>query len=316
MELITVTGLVSIDALQLADGHEHVWIDPPLGVAADARITLNDPVRIEQELASFRESGGSLLVDCQPGGAGRDSRRLRQLSAATGVHVTATTGFHQRKYYPSDDWLWNRASVEDACALFVDELTVGTQESRQTTEGPPILAAVLKVGYEGTFVGRECVLMEAVAEASRQTGAAVLFHTEQGRNVEALIPYFERLGVPAARLYICHVDKRPDLGLHRELAQAGALLGYDTFTRPKYDPDQNAWRLLHALVAEGLSHSVAIGLDLAFSSSWRSFGGEPGLCFLPDSLVPRLRLEGFDDPAIRQLTAQNVAQRLVWQTSN
>jgi hypothetical protein len=48
---------------------------------------------------------------------------------------------------------------------------------------------------------------------------------------------------------MCHVDKRPDVGLHRELARAGVLLGYDTFGRPKYNPDQGVWQLIPALVA-------------------------------------------------------------------
>ena len=88
--------------------------------------------------------------------------------------------------------------------------------------GNTIRATTIKVGYEGTIAGQTRVLMEAAAEASRQTGALILFHTERGQNVEALIPFFGDRGVPASRLYICHVDKRPDAGLHRALAQAGA----------------------------------------------------------------------------------------------
>jgi predicted metal-dependent phosphotriesterase family hydrolase len=44
------------------------------------------------------------------------------------------------------------------------------------------------------------------------------------------------------------------------------------------------------------------------------FGGAPGLRFLPDQVVPRLRAEGIGEDAIRKLTAQNVLRRLVWTT--
>lgn len=311
----TVTGNVPVTAIQLADGHEHVWIDPSEGGSAEAHIELNDYVRIRQELESFRQAGGTLLVDCQPGGAGRDTLQLRRLSEDTGVLITATTGTHQQKYYAPDSWQW-QASVDEAARYFISELTEGTRESLDAqAENPvrqPVRAAIIKIGYEGMIEGQTCVLMEAAAAASQQTGASILFHTEQGRNIEALVPFFEQRGVPPHRLYMCHVDKRPDVGLHRELAQAGVLLGYDTFGRPKYDPEHGVWQLIPNLAADGLDHSMAVGLDFAFPSQWRSFGGEPGLTFLQAHVIPHLAQIGLDTEAIKRLTAQNVAERLVW----
>ena len=309
MTFQTVTGPVWAQDVTLADGHAHVWIEPPPGVDPGARLDLHDYDRIRAELAAFRAAGGLLVVDCQPGGAGRDARRLRQLAEATGLWITATTGFHQRKYYPPDHWLW-AASAEDAAIHFVEELTVGTEESAGA-----IPATTIKIGYEGSIDGQTRVLMEAAAEASHQTGALILFHTERGHNVEALIPFFGDRGVPASRLYICHVDKRPDVALHRELARAGVLLGYDTFARPKYDPDRGAWKLIAALAADGLAAHVAICLDLALSDMWMSYGGEPGMAFLPNVILPRLVAEGYSEGMIRQLTGGNIARYLVRQPS-
>jgi len=303
----TVTGPVAAEDVALADGHAHAWIDPPPGVDPSARLELHDFDRIAAELAAFRAAGGSLVVDCQPGGAGRDARRLRQLAEATGLWITATTGFHQQKYYPPDGWLWT-ASAEDAAIYFAEELTVGTRESAGA-----IPAATIKVGYEGIIDGQTRILMEAAAEAAHQTGALILFHTERGQNVEALIPFFADRRVPASRLYLCHVDKRPDAGLHRALAQAGVLLGYDTFARPKYDPDNGAWKLIAALVADGLAAHVAICLDMALAEMWTAYGGGPGMAFLPDVILPRLRAEGYPGDVIRQLTGGNVARYLVRQ---
>jgi predicted metal-dependent phosphotriesterase family hydrolase len=303
----TVTGSVPVEKIALADGHEHVWINPAEGISPDARIELRDYERIQQELEQFHQAGGTLLVDCQPGDAGRDTLQLRRLSEQTGVLITATTGAHQRKYYSADSWLW-QASADAAAQHFIRELTEGTRES--LTASQPVRAAIIKIGYEGVIEGQTQVLMEAAASASRQTGASILFHTEMGRNIEALLPFFERQGVPANRLYMCHVDKRPDVGLHRELTQAGVLLGYDTFGRPKYDPDRNVWPLITALAADGLAGGIAVCLDFAFSSFWKSFGGEPGLTFLQSHILPRLAQIGLDAATIKQLTAQNVAERL------
>ncbi len=307
-QIQTVTGAFPVDSVRLADAHAHVWIQAPGGVAPEARIDLNDFGRIRQEVAQFADAGGTLLVDCQPGGAGRDTRMLRRLSEDTGVRITAVTGVHVRKYYPAASWQW-RASGDEAAQYFIDELTHGTRESLDG-HANPIHAAVIKIGYEGIIEGQTQTLMEAAAVAARQTGAAILFHTEQGRNAEALIPFFERHSIAPNRLYMCHVDKRPDIGLHRELAQAGVLLGYDTFGRPKYDPENGVWKLIPAMAEAGLTHAIAVGQDFAFPSMWRSYDGAPGLTFLQTGIMPRLRAVGLDDDAIQRMTARNIAERL------
>jgi predicted metal-dependent phosphotriesterase family hydrolase len=305
MKFQTVTGPVPVEQVMLADAHAHAWIAPPDGIQSEFRLELNNYDAIKAELSDFRAAGGTTLVDCQPGGCGRDANRLLELAQATGLHITATTGFHRRKYYPPDSWLWS-APAETAAAYFVEELTMGMVET-----GGTIPATTIKVGYDGVIEGQPRVLMEAAAEASHQTGALILFHTERGANVEVLVPFFADRGVTANRLYLCHVDKRPDVGLHRGLAQAGVLLGYDTFVRPKYDPEHGAWPLIKTLVADGLSTHVAIGLDLAMASMWQHYGGQIGLPFLPQQIVARLQAEGFPETIIRQLTAQNIALRLV-----
>jgi phosphotriesterase-related protein len=309
MNLLTVAGPIPVEEVRLADGHAHAWISPPAGVAPESRLALDDYEAIRAELADFRAAGASTLIDCQPGGCGRDAGKLRRLAEVTGLHITATTGFHRPIYYPASSWLWS-ASAAEAAAYFVEELTVGTRETRDTSRA--VRVTTIKVGYEGVIDGQTRVLMEAAAHAAAQTGAALLFHTERGKNVEALLPFFADRGLAPARLYLCHMDKRPDLGLHRELAQAGVLLGYDTFARPGYKPEQGAWPLIRALVSDGLDRAVAIGLDLAYRALWRSYGGQPGLVFLPEYVVPRLRAEGMTEATIRRLTALNIAERLVW----
>lgn len=302
MRFQTVTGLASVEDVRLADGHGHVWIQPPEG--AEVRLELNHPELIELELKDFSRAGGTTIVDCQPGDCGRDARMLVRLANATGLQITATTGFHQRKYYPTGHWLWS-ATATEAAKYFVRELTVGMQE---TDNGVP--ATTIKVGYEGSIEGQTRILMEAAAEAGRQTGAVILFHTEQGKNIEALPPFFEERGIPPSQLYLCHVDKRPDFGLHRELAQAGVLLGYDTFVRPRYKPEKNVWRLLEAMLAAGMGDHIAVCLDLALFSMWKHDGGEPGLVTLPAHIVPRLRTMGLEEIEIRKLAGLNVIRRL------
>lgn len=299
----TVTGPLLREQVTLADAHSHVWIDPPKGVNPKARFELNDPRRIEAELKDFRSAGGNLLVDCQPGGCGRDARMLVKLAEAAELHLTAVTGFHLSRYYPSGHWLWT-ADEKSAAAYFINELTAGMQEK----DGA--LAAAVKVGFDGKIEGQTRVLMEAAAEAARQSGAGVLCHTEAGFNAEALPLFFEDRGVAAGRLFVCHLDQRPDIGLHRELAQAGVLLGYETFNRPLSKPEKNVWPLLLQMVRAGHVARIAIGLDAARSARWRHYGGGPGLVALPDAILPRLHHEGLSETEVAALTGQNVARFL------
>ncbi len=305
MNLQTVTGLMPVEDVKLADAHAHAWIQPPPGVDPDCP-ELNDYDPIMLELDDFHQAGGTLLVDCQPGGCGRDARMLVKLSEATGVRITAVTGFHLRKYYPLKNWLW-QASETQAMEQFVEELKGGMLETAAT-----IPATAIKVGYEGLIDGQFRVLMEAAAEAARVTGAGLLFHTEQGQNVEALLPFFTDRHIPTNRLYFCHMDKRPDSGLHRELAQAGVLLGYDTFLRRKYDPEKNAWPLIKMMIESGMGKHIALGLDAALPGMWAQMGGEWGLLALPRLIVPRLRDEGIAQETITDLIGQNVAYWLAW----
>lgn len=307
MNLQTILGSIPIGDVKMADAHAHAWIDPPKGVAPKHRLELKNARLIEAELKDFRSGGGTTLIDCQPGGCGRDGHMLAKLSESTGLHITATTGFHLQHYYPYGYWLWS-ASEHEAADFFVNELTIGLHENGDA------LATTIKVGYTGKIEEQTRVLMEAAAEASRQTGAAILFHTEQGQNVEALPTFFEDRGVSANRLYMCHVDKRPDIGLHRELAQAGALLGYDTFVRTKYKPGQNVWPLLVEMVRAGYDGNIAIGLDLALSSMWRHYGGGPGMITLPEEILNRLHSEELSVSIIEKLVGQNVARVLVRET--
>ena len=303
MHIQTVTGIVPVEAITMVDAHAHVWITPPKGVAPKFQFVLNDPRKIEAELKDFRTAGGTLLVDCQPGGCGRDGRLLQKLAEAAEVHVTATTGFHLQQYYPAEYWLWS-ATEKAAADYFINELTTGLRE----TDG--VLAATIKVGYWGKIEGQTRILMEAAAEAARVTGAGLLFHTEEGQNVEALPVFFEDRGLPPSQLYFCHVDKRPDGGLHQELAQAGILLGYDTFIRTTYQPDQHVWPLLLEMVQAGYEDFIAIGLDMARTIYWRQFAGWPGLVALPDDILPRLHHEGLAESVVEKLVGQNVTRFL------
>lgn len=292
----TVTGLLEAGSVGVADAHCHLWIFPSVPGAP----TLADRELAVAELSAFAEEGGSLVVDCQPGGCGRNAGILHGLARQTGVAVVAASGFHLRRYYPEDPegGPWSEPP-EEAAARFEREVVDGTPEE------PSVKAGVLKSAWTGGG-GAESGLMEAVLDVARRTSTPVVVHTEAGAGVETLTEICADSGLYPSLIQISHLDKRPDPVLHRELAEAGFVLGYDTFHRPKYDPDSGVWELLRMALSQGFWSQITLGLDIADSSSWAAEGG-PGLRSLATEIVPRLRAEGAGTREIAGLSGGNVA---------
>ncbi len=140
----TVRGPVAPEQLGITDAHNHLWIDPVPGAAPDSPV-LNNREPILAELEDYRQAGGGAILDCQPGGCGRNGQKLLELSLASRVNVVACTGFHRQRYYPAGFWLW-QASVEKAAGYFTQELTHGLQESMAA--GRPVRAGFIKIACE------------------------------------------------------------------------------------------------------------------------------------------------------------------------
>ena len=357
--VITVLGPVAPEALDVVDAHSHLYIAPVPGGAADAPV-LTDVEGVARELAIFRGMGGGAVVDCQPGGCGRDGGVLRRLSERSGVHVIASTGFHRRRYYPPGAPLFG-LSAEAAADYFLGEIREGLLETRGEEPSPPepvpppfgrglggggieddprpspegrgseepspqpslerrgggpVYPGVIKIAAEATLDASPLALFEAAAEVCKATGFAIEMHTERGAAVEDCLAFFGGRGVSPRRLVFCHVDKRPDFGLHRELAQAGVMLEYDTFYRPKYEPERGVWPLLREMAAAGLAGQVALATDMADPALWAELrsgaelGGGPGLAGIFTVIRARLERVGLADDVIAGLLGGNIAARL------
>lgn len=296
------------------DAHAHAWIDPPKGVRDRTRVALRDEPRRRAALAEYARVAlprRAALVDCQPPGAGRDARVLARLSAASGVAIVASTGFHLSRYYPHDRRPWANAGA--AHRAFTAELAEGMAEL------PGRRAGIIKAADTGVSEGRrdgaDGPLWEAALAARADTDALLLVHTERGAGAAELLEWLLERGAPAERVFLCHIDKRADPGLHTELASAGALLGYDTFLRPAYDPERTTWPLVRQMLDAGLAHALAFGLDLAVPAMWPSAdtAADPPEAHGPAGLVtavaPRLQALGATAAELDALLGGNLLRR-------
>ena len=307
-KVMTVTGPVLPATLGLVDAHSHLWIEQVSG-AETGSPPLTDREKALAELGLYHRAGGRGALDCQPGGCGRDSRVLADLSTASGVQVVCCSGYHRQRYYGPEAWLW-QAGVDELRELFLHELRVATTETDQTPV--PVRAGFVKAALEANLSITPARPLEAAALAAAQSGSAWMVHTERGQAVEDFAAQLPGWGVRPGQVILCHIDKRPDFGLHRELAQEGFLLGYDTFYRPYYQPDVNLFPLIGRMVAAGLEDRLALATDMADSSLWRSFRGPdaPGMAGLLEVVMPRLERMGISSSAIPKLLGGNISRCL------
>ena len=304
--VMTVQGPVPYASLGITDAHNHLWIEPVPG-ANPGNPVLAQYDLILKELVSYREQGGGTILDCQPGGCGRDGNRLLALSKASGVNLVACTGFHRRKYYPPDFWLWD-ASARQVSDYFVAELEHGLVETLESAS--PVRAGFIKVALEAAWAECPAAALEGAAAAAQMTKAVLEIHTEKGSLAEKACIYFTERGLLPGQLVLCHMDKRPDLSLHKALAGFGVLLEYDTFFRPKYNPSANLWPLLEGMLNAGLSGHIALATDMAEAEQYHYIGSGPGLASLPEEIQNQLKEKGIPEAARMQLLGGNIARRL------
>lgn len=304
-KLHTVTGPLAAVAVSLADGHTHVWIDDVGALDASAPI-LNQRPQIEQELSAFYAAGGRMMVDCQPGGCGRNGNMLSAISESTGVAIVASTGFHRRRYYPPHRAPVYEMRTEQAREYFVSELISGLEEA------PHVRAGLIKIACEATLDESPSELIRAAVQASLETGAAIEVHTERGSDAEAIMRYMLDLGQHPEKLILCHMDKRADAALHQAIAAQGVRLEYDTFLRPKYQPEENAWPLLKTMLDAGYEGSLVLATDLADAQMWHFLGGGAGAAALIQHIKARLDGWGLPAATVARLLGGNVVASLLF----
>jgi phosphotriesterase-related protein len=304
--ITTVLGPVTPEAMGITDAHNHLWISSQDGMAKKAPV-LDKYDLILKELVDYKSSGGGSQVDCQPVGAGRDANRLRNLALSSGVNIVACTGYHLEAYYPAGFDLWQMNS-ENAAEFFLDEIVAGLMETRNVDQ--LVYPGFIKVAVREELDKTRLDMLEAAVVVSKQTGYTIEMHTERGEAVEDYLNFLNNMDFELDQLILCHMDKRPDIGLHKELAQAGCGLEYDTFFRQKYQPDQHVWKLIPKMISAGCHRSLVLATDLAESKLWRRIGGGPGLTGFTTHILKRLEEIIKDKRIILDLMGGNIAQFL------
>jgi len=316
----TVLGPVAPEELGFIAVHEHIGYGMP-GSELDTQWWRTPEERYEQtvpKLRTFHENarpwGGATFVDATGICNGRDVDYYRSLSAKTGVHLVASTGF-----VGGDTALafFERASVDYLYRQFVHEVTVGIGTSGAR-------AGIIKVGVSRGFRMKELDLRiyRAAARAALETGVPIFTHLAV--DAEPAVAIFHEEGLPLHRVLFGHADDGVSQGRVRDrwIADQGGRIGFDTFGYDLELPDPPFWgrprqeRLEHFLgyLRDGRVDQVLASADANCSPlGWPGVRGHT-VNYLFDVLLPALKEHDVDDATIERIFVRNAADFLTIQS--
>lgn len=350
MEAQTVLGPVPADQLGPTLMHEHVlvdltcyWSEPEdpadrelarVKVAEVSRYTIlgtpvgrttmmildnlvcDDVGMAAEELRHFGNAGGGTIVDLTMDGIGtgpqrrRDILGVREVSALSGVHIVAGTGYYVHLSHPEHV---SSSTVAELATEMVTELEEGIA-------GTGVKAGIIgEIGLSAEPHPDELKVLDAAAIASLETGFTINLHIEPGSPTghHAARRLLER-SVSPSRIVVGHVDGFIDRDYLYTLLSLGVTIEFEGFHldgwkggRFGFDSATDAERIevIARLVDEGYARQIVLAQDLCTKQMYRRYGGV-GYDFVPAGVVPRLRDAGVPPADIDTMLIDNPARLL------
>ncbi|WP_406358390.1 phosphotriesterase [Streptomyces sp. NBC_00658] len=300
MPVHTVLGPVDASTLGPTSMHEHLLSDlslwarpappgePPLddpirphdmarlrwnALSVPHNLILHDPDVAVAEMTALRQAGGAAVVELTLRGMGRRLQELPDISRRSGVTICVGTGWYVDATHPADV---RTADVDTLAAKLVSDL-------RDGIDGTGIRPALIgELGTNHPPTEGELRVVAAAGRAAAETGCTVNVHLSfRGQDALSLVELLLSEGMSADRIVLSHMDEVLDRVYHKDAAQTGAVLEYDTFgtdfsygsphLRSPADHerlDMAAW-----LFSEGHQDQLVIGCDVWTQSNLLHNGG-------------------------------------------
>lgn len=331
-QIMTVLGPIAPEDLGVTLAHEHLlfdlrclWEQPPAERAhlVDAEPTPEYRAELERDLyhskktlhqddqalaareaTRFREAGGATIVDLTTIGLGPDPDALRDIATATGLNIVAGAGYYREKCLPAD--VLDRSVDELA-----DELERWVAEGMYGTD---VRAGILgELGTMSPIRPFEERQLRAAAAVQRKTGVAINVHPAIWAHEHLrIIDVLDDAGADLSRVAISHCDQLVEPDWHRQIAERGVMLCFDTFGAEfEYESDgsrepTDTERLdcLTRLLDAGRASQLLLSHDICSLLQLRRYDG-PGYDHVPTTIVGRLRSAGASQADLDRLLIDN-----------
>jgi phosphotriesterase-related protein len=293
----TVLGDIEPGELGVTYAHEHLVIDGGGPVELNPDFLLADVELAVAEVGGAHALGLRAVVDAMPCDAGRNVRKLAEISRRTGVHVIAPTGLHLARFYGEGHWS-ARLDADALAELFVADIVEGIDE--HDYHAPPVRrtehrAGVIKVaGSLDHLTPLEEKVFAAAAAAHGETGCPILTHCQDGTAALEQVATLGRGGVAPDHIVLSHTDKVVDRGYHRAILETGAYVEYDQAFRWPSSEDNGTLTLLGWMLEDGHGDRLMLGMDAARQGYWTAYGGSPGMTYLLGPFATAMAERGID----------------------
>lgn len=291
----TVLGDIEPNELGVTLCHEHLLATAPASLTDDPDLSFGTVEGAIAELGALEAAGGRALVEMTTPDYGRDIAGVVAVARASNVHVIQVAGLQKGNTYPPEV---AEQTVDEIATPMIRDVNAGIPD------GDGARAGVLKAGTcrEDEPLDTERRVFAAVAKAHLATGAPISNHLQAGRLGHEQLDLLESHGVNPDRVLLGHLDRAIDFDYHRSLAERGAWLGYDHFTKAKYFPDELRVETINRLIEAGFERIMIAG-DLGRASYQPAYGGAPGFAG-----VLRKATEMLDPEARRLIFIDNPAE--------
>lgn len=291
----TVLGDVDAKEMGFAYTHEHIYCSP-YTAKKDPTLAITDIEGSIRELRLFSKAGGSALVEGTAIDYGRDPKKLVYASRQSGVHLIATTGFYLYDHNPEfiDDM-----STEGLAELFSREIEEGMDKTT-------VRAGQIKCAVSPRFLHpREEKCLRAAARAQQKTNAPIWIH-HGGMMGDEILKILDRCGADLSKVVLGHMDRNPDPYEYKKIASMGSFLSVDNIARIYRYPVQTNIDMILDLIEEGYLNRLLISADFGRSNYFKANGGGPGLEYLLEKFIPRLKESaGITENEIRTMFVEN-----------
>ncbi len=306
MKALSILGPIDEKELGFTLVHEHLLTNPPEILSSkEPDLVIPSVEKGIEELRLFADAGGRTIVEASPINYGRNVRGMVEIARAVPrVNVIASTGFYTAKTL---DDSFSEKSVDEIADIMIREIEEGMDGTRHR-------AGVIKVAVSYFNIHPlEEKSLRAAARAHKETGAPVQVHTSYGTMGLEIVSIFREEGADLRKVLLLHMDENFDLWLMKKVLRHGVNISFDKFARVKYRvPEEKRINYLKKLIDEGFEDQLMVSSDMGRRSYFKSYGGGPGLEYLPKIIVPRLREMGWSDELIDKIFVENPRRYLAF----
>ena len=313
----TIHGDVDPASLGVVNAHDHLIRVGAGEVYIDPDHLLIDEDKAAQEATYFVEASkrfapSATIVDMCPASSGRGVLTLRDVvDRVPDLQVIQATGFHQQKVYLEWRQSWvNQYTVNQIADLLIADIVEGIDRfdyMGPIVERTPVRAGVIKwaTAY-GRITDWEVKTGQAVAIASKETGAPINTHVTAGTCGPEQARFLLDEGVDPAKIAIGHIQRNWDPWVQEQIVKLGCYVELDGTNRVKYVPDNARVNLLAVLGEKGYGKQILLGTDSGKASYQKVYGSVSGIDYDPAVFCPRLLDdEGFDPAYVEDLLINN-----------